>query len=65
MTILDIFLFKLKVPELKHLGPQSTCYETGKFNVELLLPDDYPMSPPKVFFNTKIYHPNIGMKRII
>ena len=26
---------------------------------ELLLPEDYPMNPPKVLFNTKIYHPNI------
>ena len=27
--------------------------------LELLLPEDYPMSPPKVIFDTKIYHPNI------
>ena len=25
-----------------------------------MLPDDYPMTPPKVVFDTKIYHPNIG-----
>jgi Ubiquitin-protein ligase len=31
----------------------------GVFNAELLLTDEYPMSPPKVIFNTKIYHPNI------
>jgi ubiquitin-conjugating enzyme E2 D/E len=24
------------------------------------LPEDYPMSPPKVIFDTKIYHPNIS-----
>ncbi len=24
------------------------------------MPEDYPMSPPKVVFDTKIYHPNIG-----
>jgi ubiquitin-conjugating enzyme E2 N len=41
-------------------GPPGTCYEGGKFKAELLLPDDYPMSPPKVIFDTKIYHPNIG-----
>ena len=40
-------------------GPTGTCYEGGKFRAELLLPDDYPMSPPKVVFDTKIYHPNI------
>ena len=25
----------------------------------MLLPEDYPMSPPKVLFRNKIYHPNI------
>ncbi|CAD8137667.1 unnamed protein product [Paramecium octaurelia] len=40
-------------------GPPNTPYEGGVFDVELLLPDDYPMSPPKCVFNTKIYHPNI------
>jgi ubiquitin-conjugating enzyme E2 N len=29
------------------------------FKLELFLPDDYPMTPPKVRFLTKIYHPNI------
>lgn len=43
-------------------GPKGTCYENGIFNAELLLPDDYPMTPPKVVFDTKIYHPNIGIK---
>lgn len=42
-----------------NVGPAGTCYEGGKFRAELLLPDDYPMSPPKVVFDTKIYHPNI------
>lgn len=31
----------------------------GVFNLELFLPDDYPMTPPKIRFLTKIYHPNI------
>jgi hypothetical protein len=31
----------------------------GSFKLELFLPDDYPMTPPKVRFLTKIYHPNI------
>lgn len=31
----------------------------GSFKLELFLPEDYPMAPPKVRFLTKIYHPNI------
>ena len=34
-------------------------YEGGKFKVELFLPEEYPMAPPKVRFMTKLYHPNI------
>lgn len=32
----------------------------GRFKLELFLPEEYPMAPPKVRFLTKIYHPNIG-----
>ena len=34
-------------------------YENGTFKLELFLPEEYPMSAPKVRFMTKIYHPNI------
>jgi Ubiquitin-protein ligase len=40
-------------------GPQITPYENGIFELELFLPDEYPMCPPKVRFLTKIYHPNV------
>ncbi|KNZ64448.1 ubiquitin-conjugating enzyme E2 N [Puccinia sorghi] len=39
---------------------EKTNYDSGGlFKLELFLPEDYPMSPPKVRFLTKIYHPNI------
>jgi ubiquitin-conjugating enzyme E2 N len=31
----------------------------GVFKLELFLPDDYPMAPPKIRFLTKIFHPNV------
>merc|ERR1711862_642608 len=34
-------------------------YERGVFQLELFLPADYPMVPPKVRFLTEIYHPNV------
>ncbi|KAK9767806.1 ubiquitin-conjugating enzyme E2 N [Basidiobolus ranarum] len=40
-------------------GPPQSPYEDGAFQLELFLPEDYPLSPPKVRFLTKIYHPNI------
>ena len=40
-------------------GPSQSPYEGGIFKLELFLPDDYPMTPPKIRFLTKIYHPNI------
>lgn len=55
------FLIELQGTFKPIKGPPGTCYEGGLFKAELLLPDDYPMSAPKVVFDTKIYHPNIGI----
>ncbi|XP_064606478.1 ubiquitin-conjugating enzyme E2 N-like [Liolophura sinensis] len=40
-------------------GPADSPYEGGVFKLELFLPEEYPMSAPRVRFMTKIYHPNI------
>lgn len=40
-------------------GPADSCFQGGIFHVELFLPADYPMVPPKIHFLTKIYHPNV------
>ena len=40
-------------------GPDETPYERGVFQLELFLPAEYPITPPKVRFLTKIYHPNV------
>jgi ubiquitin-protein ligase len=36
-------------------GPPDTPYEGGIFKLELFLDGEYPMSPPRVRFLTKIY----------
>ncbi|KAK3130996.1 hypothetical protein QOZ80_6BG0500710 [Eleusine coracana subsp. coracana] len=41
-------------------GPAGTPYENGVFRMKLLLSHDFPQSPPKGFFLTKIFHPNIA-----
>merc|ERR1712059_53437 len=40
-------------------GPVGSPFGGGVFKLELFLPEDYPMSAPKVRFITRIYHPNI------
>eukprot|EP00088_Acartia_fossae_P041878 TRINITY_DN4383_c0_g1_i1.p1 TRINITY_DN4383_c0_g1~~TRINITY_DN4383_c0_g1_i1.p1 ORF type:complete len:212 (+),score=51.56 TRINITY_DN4383_c0_g1_i1:183-818(+) len=41
-------------------GPPGTPYAGGAFRIKLVLSRDYPASPPKGFFLTKIFHPNVG-----
>merc|ERR1719265_1063257 len=41
-------------------GPTKTPYEGGVFRVKLCLGADFPQQPPKAFFLTKIFHPNIA-----
>jgi len=42
-------------------GPQGTPYENHFFRLKLVLGIDFPTSPPRGFFLTKIYHPNVDM----
>jgi len=43
-------------------GPAGTPYYGGYFRVQLKLGPDFPNSPPKGYFLTKIFHPNVSAK---
>jgi ubiquitin-protein ligase len=52
-------------PGWRHLvgtitGPEGTPYEGGVFDVDILIPREYPFEPPRMKFITRIWHPNIS-----
>ncbi|KAH8823563.1 ubiquitin-conjugating enzyme/RWD-like protein [Flagelloscypha sp. PMI_526] len=49
------FIWKAILP-----GPEGCVYEGGRFEAEIILPADYPFSPPRMTLKTKIYHMNIA-----
>ncbi|KAI5274746.1 hypothetical protein E4T47_02320 [Aureobasidium subglaciale] len=52
LTALDILL----------AGPRATPYEQGVFKLHLTIPTTYPQEPPKAYFRTTIFHPNVDDK---
>jgi ubiquitin-conjugating enzyme E2 S len=38
----------------------NTPYENGYFKIRLVLTEGFPNNPPKGFFSTKIFHPNVS-----
>ncbi|KAJ5332573.1 Ubiquitin-conjugating enzyme E2 [Penicillium brevicompactum] len=40
-------------------GPPGTPFAQGIWKLHLKMPDDYPKSPPKATFKTRIWHPNM------
>eukprot|EP01129_Flabellula_baltica_P001778 TRINITY_DN11693_c0_g1_i1.p1 TRINITY_DN11693_c0_g1~~TRINITY_DN11693_c0_g1_i1.p1 ORF type:complete len:207 (+),score=57.52 TRINITY_DN11693_c0_g1_i1:39-623(+) len=46
--------------EAEIMGPVDTPFEGGKFRMRLQFGEDYPQKPPKGFFLTTIFHPNVS-----
>jgi ubiquitin-conjugating enzyme E2 D len=47
------------------IGPNDTPYEGGIFNISITFPKEYPYMPPRLYFKTNIYHPNISSTGVI
>jgi hypothetical protein len=45
-------------------GPPETPYEGGTYYVDIQLPDNYPFVPPKMKFETRMWHPNISSQTV-
>ncbi|KAJ1639592.1 ubiquitin-conjugating enzyme E2 [Pavlovales sp. CCMP2436] len=43
-------------------GPPGTPYEGGRFELKIVCTSTYPLTPPKVHFVTKVFHPNVLFK---
>jgi ubiquitin-conjugating enzyme E2 D/E len=42
------------------MGPEGSPYQGGIFEIDIVIPCEFPFKPPLFRFTTKLYHPNIS-----
>ena len=47
------------------IGPPGSPYEACLFHVHLSVGKNYPISPPIITFNSRIFHPNISDRGLV
>lgn len=59
---IKIFLNEVDITDIQAvvMGPEETPYAGGYFRIKLVMSKNFPTEPPKGFFITKIFHPNIA-----
>ena len=45
-------------------GPPGTPYEGGTYVVDIQMTNEYPFRPPKMRFDTKVWHPNVSSQTV-
>merc|ERR1712083_501913 len=41
-------------------GPPDSPYSGGVFQIDVKVPEGFPLQPPKMAFLTRVFHPNVS-----